>query len=118
MKKIKYLVLVLPLSLSAQTYPTPKTTSTFRDIVKEILGVINILFPLVAALALLAFIWGLVKFITHAGDVKTHSDGKQLMIWGIIALFVMVTVLGILNFFSGEVGFGPILIPTLPTGGA
>ncbi len=112
MKFLKYFLPFVPLVALAQQ----RTTSTFSDVVKEVLGIVNLLIPVVASLALLAFFWGLAKFIYNAGDVKTHQEGRQLMIWGIIALFVMVSVWGILNFFSGEFGFGNIGIPKLPTG--
>ncbi len=115
MKFLKYFIFLLPINVFAQT-PIPRTDSTFSDVVNGILDLVNLLIPVVASLALLAFFWGLAKFIYNAGDVKTHEEGKQLMIWGIIALFVMVSVWGILNFFSGEFGFGRIGIPSLPTG--
>lgn len=63
-------------------------------------GVINQLIVIVAGLALLYFFWGLAKFIFHAGDIDKHEEGKNIMIWGIIALFVMVAVWGLLNFIS------------------
>jgi hypothetical protein len=56
---------------------------------------------LVAAIALLVFFWGLVKYIRKAGegDVK---EGRDLMVWGTIALFVMVSIWGLVRFIQGE----------------
>ncbi len=53
------------------------------------------------AVGLLVFFWGLVKFIFRVdGDEKVIESGKKLMVWGIIALFVMVSVWGIIRFMQ------------------
>jgi heme/copper-type cytochrome/quinol oxidase subunit 2 len=76
------------------------------EVVRLLINLINPLIVVVAGLALLVFIWGLVKFIAESGDAKSHADGKKLMIWGVIALFVMVSFLGIIQFFYTDF-FGP-----------
>lgn len=63
---------------------------------------INPLLLVIAGLALLAFFWGLMKFISKAGDEKSHAEGKSLMVWGLIALFVMVSVWGIVYFLQHD----------------
>ena len=72
--------------------------------------------PLVGGLALLAFIWGLAKFISRVGgDEKAVTEGKKLMLWGLIALFVMISVWGILRFFYSSLGLSPwFALPLLP----
>ncbi|OHA91952.1 MAG: hypothetical protein A2723_00400 [Candidatus Zambryskibacteria bacterium RIFCSPHIGHO2_01_FULL_52_18] len=80
------------------------------------LDLVLLLVPLVASLALLAFFWGLAKFIYNvSGDEKAVGEGKNLMKWGLIALFVMVSVWGILRFAYGELGFSGFGVPFLPT---
>ena len=72
--------------------------------------------PVIIGLALLAFIWGLVKFISRVGgDEKAVTEGKKLMIWGLIALFIMISIWGILRFFSASLGFRGFGFPSLPT---
>ena len=89
--------------------------SNFPQFVSFLLGIVRSLTQLVAALALLAFFWGLVKFIAAVGgDEKAVSEGKNLMVWGVLGLFVMVSVWGILSFLTHEFGFGFVL-PLLPT---
>lgn len=72
--------------------------------------------PVVFSLALLVFIWGLVKFISRTGgDEKAVTEGKKLMIWGLVALFIMVSIWGILRFFYGAFGFSRTFgLPLLP----
>lgn len=57
--------------------------------------IIGTIIPVIVALALLYFFWGLAKFILNADNEQARSDGKQIMVWGIIALFVIVSVWGL-----------------------
>lgn len=64
-------------------------------------GVVTSLGYLMFALAVVAFLWGMVQFIWNArnGDSgKDMENGKQFMIWGLIGLFVMFSVWGIIKF--------------------
>jgi hypothetical protein len=59
-------------------------------------GLIATAIPIVVALALLAFFWGMAMYIFNTGNDEQRKKGLQIMIWGIIALFVMVSVWGII----------------------
>jgi membrane protease YdiL (CAAX protease family) len=61
-------------------------------------GIINKLYYLLLSIALVVFLWGLVKFIWNAGDEKTHAQGKQLMVWGVISFLVLVSLWAIVSF--------------------
>lgn len=92
-----------------------KEPSNFQELLKIFTDLISITIPVVAGLTLLVFFWGLVKFIMAVGgDEKAVSEGKNLMIWGIIGLFIMVSIWGILHFLTDQFGFGFVL-PLLPT---
>ncbi len=84
------------------------------DLIRIFTDLIRLIIPVIIGLALLAFFWGLVKFIVNIqGDVKAVKEGKNLMIWGVIAFFVMISVWGILAFFSRGLGFN-FGLPLLP----
>lgn len=71
--------------------------------------------PILLGVSVLVFFWGLVKFIAHADDEKTHEDGKQLMVWGMIAIFVMVSLWAIIGYIQAELGLDVVMSPiTLP----
>lgn len=59
---------------------------------------------ILAALALLIFFWGLVKYIAKADDPKEKEAGKNTMIWGVVALFVMFSVFGLVRFLQSSFG--------------
>ena len=100
-------LLLLPSFAFAQGLGNLNTLlSSFGDLVEKAL-------PIVVAIALLTFFWGLVKYIFT--DAK--EGGTKLMLWGIVALFVMVSVWGLVRFignaFNIEQG-GTAPIPTVP----
>jgi hypothetical protein len=78
---------------------------------------IGYLITLVVGIAVVAFFWGLVKFIFAQGSETAKVEAKRIMGWGLIALFVMISVWGIVNFMQRELlpgaNFGPPPIPTL-----
>jgi len=71
-----------------------------ENIVEAIGNLVRLATPIVVGLALLAFFWGLVKFIFSAGDEDARKDAKHLMIWSVIALFIMISIVGIINFIG------------------
>jgi len=68
--------------------------------------IINMAIPIVFAIALLAFFWGLAKFINNSGSEEKKAEGKNLMIWGVLALFIMASIWGIVIFIGDALGVG------------
>ncbi len=67
----------------------------------------NILDPIVLllfSLALLYFVWGVIKFIANADDPTERGVGKSTMIWGVIGMFIMFGVWGIVALIQGSLG--------------
>lgn len=83
-----------------------RTPQNFGDLIDLFLSLIAMLIPTVFALALLFFIWGLAQFIWAAGQGNEDKikAGKQLMFWGVIALFVMVSIWGIVEVLGRDFG--------------
>jgi hypothetical protein len=68
-------------------------------------GLVDMIVALLIALALMLFLWGVAKFMTKADDQKAREEGRQFMIWGIIALFVMVAAWQLAGVISRTFGF-------------
>lgn len=66
-------------------------------VLAKIAGLINLATPIVVALALLYFFWGLANYVLKAGGEEGAKKNREIMIWGILALFIMVSVWGIVN---------------------
>ncbi len=82
-----------------------------------LVGFINkYLVPAIFALAFLLFIWGMFKFffLSYANE-EGRSEGKQLMLWAVIAFVVMVSIWGLVNVVANGLGFSGETAPTTPT---
>ena len=90
--------------------------SNLSGLITSVGDIINLLIPIVFALALLYFFWGLAKFILSSGEDK--EKGKNIMIWGIVALFVMASVWGIVGFIQSALGVDGGTAPTVKVPGA
>lgn len=55
---------------------------------------------LLAAGAFILFLYGVVKFIMHAGDEGKRSEGRQAIVWGLVGLVIIFGVYGILNLLT------------------
>jgi hypothetical protein len=89
---------------------------TFTDIVNLFIGLGKDLIPLLAVIAFLIFILGVARFIRASASDKDFDEKKKFLIWGVVGMFVLVTVWGIISFLKGEFDFGDgVGIPQLPT---
>lgn len=119
-KKILYIsTIILPILSFAQK-PPPFSNSVFKDWVGYVVDIVNLLIPILWGGAFIVFFWGLSKFVIGANNEAEVKKGKEYMMWGILALFVMVTMRSILNLASTDLGLGGIKdtggVPLLPTG--
>ncbi len=86
-------------------------------------GLTNIIdraIPVVFALGVLFFLWNLAQYLFGPADNK--GDAQQGMLWGIIILFVMASLFGIISVLqrtaidaSGQTGSGDIILPSVKT---
>jgi len=69
-------------------------------------GALAAIVPILMTLALVYFIWGLIKYVMAAGkgDAEESKHGKAIMIWGVVALFVMASVWGLVGILQNTLG--------------
>ena len=96
-------VFVFPMVASAQG-------GGVANLVREAGGLIQGLIPIVIGLAVLVFLWGVLKYVIAASD-DAKAEGKSFMLWGIIALFVMVSVWGLVNILRETLQLNPATPP-------
>lgn len=88
-----------------------------QNIIGQFGNIISMLIPIAFALALLFFFYGLARFILAAGDEEKREQGKSIMIWGVVALFVMASVWGIVRFIGDAFGIqqgNTVQVPNVP----
>lgn len=83
---------------AAGVNPLNDSPLTFDHLLSNITS--QILVPiefLLAGLAVIYFLWGVVVFIQNAESAEKRSEGFSHMVWGIVGLFIMVAARGLIN---------------------
>lgn len=78
----------MPLMVLAQT--------TITSTLDRITSILSVVVPLVIALGVVYFIWGVVQYVISS-DEEAKKAGKNRMIFGIIGLVVIVGMWGLVN---------------------
>lgn len=102
---MKFANYTLPLILVAGIF-LPKITfaqDDFKGAVGSITDVLLSVVPVLVSLALLLFFWGLAEYVFSAAD-EVKEGSKQRMLWGVIGLFVITAIWGIVRFIAGGIG--------------
>jgi hypothetical protein len=66
--------------------------------------IINPVIYLLFALALLYFLWGVFRMVAGAASDTAREEGRQHVLWGVIGMFIMVAVYGILHAICNTIG--------------
>ena len=109
--------LLLPVSAGAQAQAGTIGGNTLGELLRSIIVFINAyLVPFLWALAFFMFLWGVFQyFIAGGADEEKRSQGRQFVIWSVIAFFVMSSLWGIVNLLDGTFTFGNENTPDIPT---
>jgi len=92
--------ILVPFFVNAQAITADNeigVTAELAQFVTRLAFIISFLTFFVSGLALIFFIYGLGKFILSAGEEEKRKEGKKFMTWGIVALFVMTAIWGIVT---------------------
>lgn len=90
----------------------PTSLNTLTDFINSLTCLASkSLVPLVFAIALLVFVYGVVKYVIAAKDSHDREEGRMFMIYGIIALFVMVSVWGLVAVLANTFNIGSSFPP-------
>ncbi len=113
MKKIKRYI---PLALTFA--PMLAMAKDLKEVIADIVSILNALIPLLIGIALIYFIIGVIKYVSAGAEEDKRKEARNVMIYGIIGLFVIVAVWGLVKIVASTFDVDPggtIDIPTLPT---
>ena len=82
-----------------------------QQMIKTIGQIVNSLLPIVFALAILAFFYGVFRYIWAGEHDKERA--KHIMIWSVIAIAIMVSLYGVVGLLQST--FGITSNPTTAT---
>lgn len=79
-----------------------------QDVGSFIITIINtVLVPVLFAVAFIVFLWGAFEtFIFGANSEEVKEKGKNLMLYGLIGFFVMVSIWGLVNLITNTTNIG------------
>lgn len=69
---------------------------TFQSLILQFANFLNRLVPFIIALTLLVFLWSIFKLVLTSNE-DARKEAIKLITFGVVALFVMVSVWGLVN---------------------
>jgi hypothetical protein len=106
-------------SAQNQTCFNIDNANTFSVLLCRIGNILNSVIPILITLAVIYFIWGVIQY-GIAKDESAKTEGRGAMINGLIALMVIVSVWGLVNFMKDFIGISDdneITIPCISSPG-
>lgn len=115
MKKIKSIIsaglVFTPFLALAQTAVTD-----LESLFQRLTEILNFTIPLLIAIAVIILIVGIIKYITAGDDEEGRKNARNLMIYGIIGLFVIISVWGLVAILEQTFDTGGGVVPIIPIG--
>ena len=78
---------------------TSAPAGTLAYIVCKVGDLFNLVIPVLIALGVIYFIWGVVSYAIGTEE-ETKAEGRKKMVYGIIGLAVIVSVWGLVNILT------------------
>lgn len=106
-----------PPPVKQQTPPAAQPqTGTIFSILVTLSFIVAAVIPFIMALTMLAIIWGVFRYIASGDEEEKRAEGKKFVIYGIVGLFIMVSIWGLVNLLKGTLHLNPAPanIPALP----
>ena len=79
----------------------------FKSLVenKIIADILEPAMDLLIAAAVILFLYGVIKYVYSGDNEEKRKEAKNYIVYGIIGLFVMVSVWGLVNLLVGTFSF-------------
>ncbi len=114
MKKILSLLITLsPTVLLANDDQAP-IARTVDGLLNWLIYIAGRALPLLILAALVLFLFGIVKRFFWAKDTADKGEAGRYILWGVVALFVMVSVWGLVNVLRGSFNLDNNNVPLAP----
>ena len=74
--------------------------ATLQDMLFTVSKAIDFTIPMLMALAILIFLWGIVKYILASGDPAKEKAARSSIIYGLLGVLVLVAFWGIIQIVT------------------
>ncbi|MCK5095809.1 MAG: hypothetical protein KAR24_00445 [Candidatus Pacebacteria bacterium] len=75
-----------------------------ENLVTGVGGIVTLLPPIIIGIAVVYFLWGVVKFVGAGDDEEKRGSAKQIITYGLIGIMVMVALWGIIDVLMSILG--------------
>lgn len=86
-------------------------------ILTNVRAALDIVVPIAITLALVYFIWQVIQYVI-AADEESKTDKRKKMLYGVVGLFIIIAIWGLINFIGTYLGVSPtanpIVVPRIP----
>jgi cytochrome bd-type quinol oxidase subunit 2 len=96
-------LLALPAIVAAANGGT-FNTDTLKTTIDGLKGVVNTLLVVLSGVAVIVFIWGIIKYVLASNDGEKRKEARNYMIYGVVAFAVIVGLFGLSNAVLSFVG--------------
>jgi len=103
------------LSLGTVAFPALAAAADLFDTLAKVSLFLNAVIGLFITLAIVVFFWGLIKYLWSMDQENAH-EGLKIMFWGLIAIFVMVSIWGLIRLIQSTIGVQNATTITAPKG--
>ncbi|MEY4440478.1 MAG: hypothetical protein RLY49_104 [Candidatus Parcubacteria bacterium] len=76
---------------------------TFFSLFNNAIGVVDQAIYILIGLAVVAFMWGIVKILFSRDNEIAKKEGREFMMYGVLTLFVMTSFWGLVNLLNGTI---------------
>ena len=95
-------VLVMFFCFFAPSFAYAAPPADLKELMTRVgLFIINPLILLFVSLGLIVFLWGLFQYLTKLDNAEERRQGVEHMIWGVVGLFIMLSVYSIIAVIKG-----------------
>ncbi len=78
--------------------------TTFKGLIGELIGLINIIVPLIFGVVFLVLVWKIFDaWIINGGDETKRDEGKKMALVAIVVLVLLLTVWGIVRLLQSAI---------------
>ncbi|MEZ0208774.1 MAG: hypothetical protein ACAH17_01195 [Candidatus Paceibacterota bacterium] len=79
--------------MSGEQILTNIITEVFSPIYQAVVGV-----------TILYFLYGVARYVIELNNPESQTTGRSHLFWGLVGLFIVLSVGGILAFLNGSIG--------------
>ena len=93
------------IALADVTAVDPSSAATnVQGLGSNIASILTTIGTILIAVAFVVFLWGIVQYILAGADEEKRATARNLIIYGIIGLFVMIAVWGVVYLLANVLG--------------